>query len=480
MPTEILFSSEAPAPSTGPLLWLGRRARLLDSATQALLPKELLPLWPAMVESLSPKDGGDATATWLPQAGGAPRRVVVAALPDGASRHNSPGRADAVADLVGKHSGGGDLTVVLLLDSAAHGFAAGCAAARVFPSYSRKGDKDGGRLRRVTVHLLAPDGPAADLERLGHAAAGIRLAGRLVDTPAAEMTTDAFVAEAERVAGEVGAEIEVLRGEALLSRGFGGLYHVGRAARSAPALVHLRCGPEADPVALVGKGIVFDTGGLALKGKTDMPGMKADMGGAAAVLGAFSAAARGAPRRRLHALLCLAENAIGPDALRPDDVITLYSGKTVEINNPDAEGRLVVSDGVAYAARTLGPSLIVDLATLTGAQLMATGKRHAAVVCNDEEWERRAVEAGRRSGDLVHPLPYCPELFRGEFKSKVADLKNSVKDRSNAQSSCAAQFIAESLGDYGGPWLHVDMAGPVVRDERGTGYGVALLLALLG
>jgi probable aminopeptidase NPEPL1 len=118
------------------------------------------------------------------------------------------------------------------------------------------------------------------------------------------------------------------------------------------------------------------------------------------------------------------------------------------------------------------------MATLTGAQLMATGKRHAGIVCNDDALEQACIAAGKRSGDLVHPLPYAPELFRREFKSDVADLKNSVKDRMNAQSSCAAQFVAEHFVAYDGPWLHVDMAGPGDNGDRGTGYGVALLTTL--
>ncbi|MCA9515361.1 MAG: leucyl aminopeptidase family protein, partial [Myxococcales bacterium] len=227
-------------------------------------------------------------------------------------------------------------------------------------------------------------------------------------------------------------------------------------------------------------GIVYDTGGLSLKGKADMPGMKGDMGGAAAVLEAFRAAALLGSKARLDALLCLAENAVGPRSVRPDDVLTMYSGRRVEVNNTDAEGRLVLADGVAYAVKHLAPEVIVDLATLTGAQLIATGRKHAAIVCNDDDLEARAVAAGKASGDLVHPLPYVPEFFREEFKSRVADLKNSVKDRMNAQSSCAAQFIAEHLGDYAGKWLHVDIAGPSTAKERGTGFGVALLLDLIG
>ncbi len=157
-----------------------------------------------------------------------------------------------------------------------------------------------------------------------------------------------------------------------------------------------------------------------------MPGMKRDCGGAAGILGAFLAAVRQGFSQNLHAVFCLAENAVGPLATRPDDIHTLYSGKTVEINNTDAEGRLVVSDGVVFAKRDLKADIIVDMCTLTGAQGIATGKYHAAILCNNEDWEAQCVDAGRASGDLVFPLVYCPELHFSEFASAVADMKNSV------------------------------------------------------
>ncbi|TNF30735.1 MAG: leucyl aminopeptidase family protein, partial [Deltaproteobacteria bacterium] len=374
------------------------------------------------------------------------------------------------------------LTAVLIaLDDASHAFAAGCAAARAVPAWSDRSKAQAGAPRTMEIGFLAPDGPVEDVKRIQEAADAIRMVGELVDMPASQLHTTAFVERAEAVAAEVGASCTVITGDALTERGFGGLAGVGRAASHPPALVHLRWAPEdaaGDRVAWVGKGIVYDTGGLSLKGKNDMPGMKGDMAGAAAVLGAFRAAARLGWKRPLDAVLCLAENSVGPDAIRPDDILHMYSGKTVEVNNTDAEGRLVLADGVAYAVAELEPQVIVDMATLTGAQLLATGRRHAAIVCNDEALEQRAIVAGRASGDLVHALPYAPEIFRDEFKSRVADLKNSVKDRMNAQSSCAGQFIAEHLGSYDKPWLHVDIAGPAEARERGTGYGVALLLEL--
>ena len=159
----------------------------------------------------------------------------------------------------------------------------------------------------------------------------------------------------------------------------------------------------------------------------------------------------------------------------------MYSGKTVEINNCDAEGRLVLGDGVAHATKHIeNLDLVVDMATLTGAQLIATGKKHAGILCNTPEVEERAIKAGMHSGDLCYPLLYAPELLMDEFKSDVADMKNSVKDRSNAQTSCAGHFIEAHLAEtYSGEWLHVDMAGPGTNGQRGTGFGVGLVLSLL-
>ena len=258
--------------------------------------------------------------------------------------------------------------------------------------------------------------------------------------------------------------------------------------------------PAARSVALVGKGITFDTGGLQIKGKSGMPGMKTDLGGAAATLGAFRAAVALDPdgARRgggdLHCVLCVAENAVGPAAFRPDDVLLCKSGRSVEINNTDAEGRLVLADGVAFASgETIGADDVVDVATLTGAQMVATGRHFAGIVSDCEALETACVRAGRVSGDLTHALPYAPEFFSKEFGSAVADMRNSVKDRSNAQASCAGQFVANHLapgfsaasgGEDGANakrWLHVDIAGPATTkgSGRGTGFGVALLVELL-
>jgi probable aminopeptidase NPEPL1 len=180
-------------------------------------------------------------------------------------------------------------------------------------------------------------------------------------------------------------------------------------------------------------------------------------------------------RQRLSLLLCMAENAVGPAAYKPDDILRMHSGKTVEVNNTDAEGRLVLADGVSYAARVLGCQVIINAATLTGAQLVSTGLLHAAIVCNDEALEQLVIGAGKHSGDLVHPLPFAPEFYKQEFESSVADMCNSVKNRSNAQSACAAQFVYWHIDDQPVQWCHIDLAGPSFPKNRGTGFGVALI-----
>ena len=159
-------------------------------------------------------------------------------------------------------------------------------------------------------------------------------------------------------------------------------------------------------------------------------------------------------------------------------MIVVFESAPATLPLPAPDARRVLADGVSYAAKHLNPAAIVDIATLTGAQGVATGRRFGALYSSSEEGEGVFVAAGRSTGDLCHPLPYCPEVFQAEFASAVADMKNSVKDRANAQSSCAGQFIGSHLGSFvedGGKWVHMDMAYPSFSGERGTGYGVGLL-----
>ncbi|XP_027802232.1 probable aminopeptidase NPEPL1 isoform X2 [Marmota flaviventris] len=415
-------------PQSRPLLLLGQLHHLhrvpWSHVRGKLQPRVTEELWQAALATLNPNPT-DSCPLYL-------NCATVAALPSRVSRHNSPSAAHFITRL---------------------------------------------------VRTCLPPGTHRCILCLTNATEGVRLAARIVDTPCNEMNTDAFLEEINRVGKELGITPTIIRDEELKTRGFGGIYGVGKAALHPPALAVLSHSPDGatQTIAWVGKGIVYDTGGLSIKGKTTMPGMKRDCGGAAAVLGAFRAAVKQGFKDNLHAVFCLAENSVGPNATRPDDIHLLYSGKTVEINNTDAEGRLVLADGVSYACKDLGADIILDMATLTGAQGIATGKYHAAVLTNSAEWEAACVKAGRKCGDLVHPLVYCPELHFSEFTSAVADMKNSVADRDNSPSSCAGLFIASHIGfDWPGVWVHLDIAAPVHAGERATGFGVALLLALFG
>jgi leucyl aminopeptidase len=299
----------------------------------------------------------------------------------------------------------------------------------------------------------------------------------MVNTPPNDFNPSIAARRATRIARQgKNIRVKIFKAAQIKAMGMGGLSAVGQGSRNPPHLVHLHYRPARSrkTVALVGKGVTYDTGGLSMKRPLSMFGMKADMGGAAATLGAFIVLAKCGCPFDLSLVLCIAENAVGPKACKPDDVLRMHSGLSVEINNTDAEGRLLLADGVSWAARKLGARIVIDAATLTGAQSIATGKLHAAVIASDAELESLLVQAGRESGDLVHPLPFVPEFFRGEFNSPIADMRNSVSNRSNAQSSCAAQFIFEHLPG-GVRWAHVDLAGPATLGDRGTGFGVALL-----
>ncbi|RME23164.1 MAG: leucyl aminopeptidase family protein [Deltaproteobacteria bacterium] len=472
--TDIQFTADLqPFANLPQVLVIGRKQRLADPRLRDAVGIDES-TWNAMLDDCDPGDEGSSVET---RAG--TRRVILGALPDACSRHNSPSRAWAIPSLVETVANQKDAGVILALESGEMALASALAVARGLPLFDQhSGERN---TRTVTLAALGPDGPPEEL-RAPAALDAVRLACRLFDTPTAELHTDAFVEEARAVAEEVGAAITVIRGEELRDGGFGGLWNVGKAAEHPPALVALVHEPEgaSRTVAWVGKGMVYDTGGLSLKVGGHMATMKGDMGGAAAVLGAFKAAVQSGFPHKLVAVLCLAENAIGPKSYRPDDIITCYSGKTVEVNNTDAEGRLVLADGVAWACAEHKPEVLVDVATLTGAALIATGKTHAGIYSNDEELERMAIECGQRVGEPVHPFVYAPELFRKEFKSKVADMKNSVKDRMNAQSSCAGQFVGNHLPEDDPPrWLHVDIAGPAwTGNDRGSGFGVGLLLEL--
>lgn len=460
-----------------------------------------------IIEKLSPSSDNGAAANMAVMSGDSIRNCTFGLLPTACSRMNSPARPHAIATLVGSNKAN---TVVLIPSSNDHVFAQVSAVSRQFHTFALTKSKKSAHTKieapadetDIDIVVVFPTNDSGNdslLKQLSVICDDIRLCAHLVEMPPNLLNCKTYVEEARKVHARIvsslssskipaTATIEVIQGRELEERGFGGLWGVGKASDNLPALVilsYLPTNPTSEKsICMVGKGIVYDTGGLSIKVPPNMAGMKCDMGGSAGVLGGFDALARSDTCTvPVHALLCIAENAVSNEATRPDDIHIMYSGKTVEVNNTDAEGRLVLSDGVAYAAKHLNPSHIMNMATLTGAQLISTGKRFGAIYCNDDGFESVAVSAGKFSGDLVHPLPYCPEFFRAEFKSTVADMKNSVADRGNAQSACAGQFIGNHIEDYlksGGKWLHIDMAGPVwIQAGRASGYGVALLYSIV-
>lgn len=415
-------------------------------------------------------------------------RYLIGIVPTVASRHNCAARPDVITSLV--QSVLEDPTTTNGVDIVVGSTELLCVATAIARGTNKKfsaksGNAEKGYLSKSTpIRVFFATSVTKQRDALAAVADSVQLCQAIVDAPTNLLDTTTFAEIAELYAAKYGYKVEIIRGEELREKGYGGIYGVGKAAEFPPALVILSYAPEGGllpekKLAFVGKGIVYDTGGLGIKTpKNLMCGMKHDMGGAAAVFTAFLAAVRMKVDAQVSCLLCLADNAIGPRSQRNDDIVRFKSGLTAEINNTDAEGRLVLSDGVYHASALLpyAPDVIVDMATLTGAQGVATGKYHAAIFSNSGEYEVRMMEAGRKCGDLVFPVVYCPEFHNKEFASKVADYKNSVANISNAQVSCAGQFIGNNLAsDYKGAWVHVDLAYPATRDEA-TGFGVALAL----
>ncbi|MBW2704561.1 MAG: leucyl aminopeptidase [Deltaproteobacteria bacterium] len=290
--------------------------------------------------------------------------------------------------------------------------------------------------------------------------------------------------EAREMAGREGLRMTVLGDKAIKNRGMGLLASVAAGTRQGAKLLHLRHlpeGPVRGRVALVGKGVTFDSGGLSLKPPSSQPDMKSDMAGAATVLGIMRAVAQENLPWEVHGIVPTCENMPGPGATRPGDVFQSMSGKTVEVRNTDAEGRLILADALTYA-KELKPDLIVDFATLTGACVVALGSLTAGVFGNKPEWNERAKAAADKAGELVWPMPLEPGL-KSELRSNVADLRNTGSRWGGAIS--AALFLEEFVDKT--PWLHFDIAGPGFLDKThgfhpkgGTGFGVLSLLSLLG
>jgi leucyl aminopeptidase len=289
-----------------------------------------------------------------------------------------------------------------------------------------------------------------------------------VNTPPADLPPAVFADRAVAAAKAAGVTVEVLDEKALKKAGYGGILGVGQGSSRPPRLVRLSYkggGRSAPHLALVGKGITFDSGGLSLKPAAAMEWMKSDMGGAAAVIGTITAIARLGLGVQVTAYAPMAENMPSGTAQRPSDVLTIYGGTTVEVLNTDAEGRLVLADGIVRASEDK-PDLIVDVATLTGAQLVALGARTSAAMGNNDPVRDAIVSAAGDAGEQMWPMPLPVEL-RASMESNVADIAN-MGDKYGGML-VAGMFLKEFV-PKGTPWVHLDIAGPAYNDAAPHGY----------
>lgn len=305
----------------------------------------------------------------------------------------------------------------------------------------------------------------------------------LINTPPSHLTPDSFCQRFKKLAAGSKLKVEILNEKQLRKLGYGGIIGVGQGSANPPRLLHISYQPAQKKVkryAFVGKGITFDTGGLALKPAQGMEAMKSDMSGAAAVCAAALAIAELQLPIAIDAWAPLAENMVSDTATRPSDIITIYGGKTVEVLNPDAEGRLVLADGMMKAAevgaRAGGLDGLVDVATLTGAQVVALGTRTSAVMTNNDDFSRQFISVATETGEQFWPMP-LPEELRASLDSPVADIAN-IGDRMGGMLVAGLflkEFVAPEL-----PWLHLDIAGPAYNEGKAHGYtpvggtGVAL------
>jgi leucyl aminopeptidase len=345
-------------------------------------------------------------------------------------------------------------------------------------------------LERMTIIIQSPEFKTQNsklkraIERGRIISEAVNWTRRLADEPGGTLPPREFARRAAEMAEEFGLQVETLDADEIRKRGMGGLCGVGKGSNEPPALIVLRYEPEGANAkdelwAFVGKGITFDTGGISIKHGLEMYEMKTDMAGGAAALGALRAIAQLKPARRVVAIVPSAENMPSGKAIKPGDVIKTLAGYTIEVVDTDAEGRLVLSDGIAYA-KQLGASRIVDLATLTGSIIIALGSHRAGLFSNNDEWARRVEKASERAGEPVWRMPVSDD-YKKPIESAIADFKNYG---GRPDATAAALLLSKFAGET--PWAHLDIAGTSWLDSSqpyapkgSTGAGVRTLIELV-
>jgi leucyl aminopeptidase len=339
-------------------------------------------------------------------------------------------------------------------------------------------------LERFTIIVAEnASGLAGEIERGRIVAEAVNWTRRLADEPGGSLPPREFARRAAEMAEEFGLHVESLKSDEIRERGMGGLQGVGQGSNEEPALIVLRYEPEGAGTndelwAFVGKGITFDTGGISLKHGLDMYEMKADMAGGAAALGALRAIAQLKPQRRIAAIVPSAENMPSGRAIKPGDIVKTLAGYTIEVVDTDAEGRLVLVDGIAYA-RQLGAQRIVDLATLTGSIIVALGDQRTGLFSNNDAWAREVETAATRAGEPVWRMPVSDD-YKKRIESAIADFKNyGGRPDAVAAALLLSKFAADTA------WVHLDIAGTSWYDEAqphapkgSTGTGVRTLVEL--
>ncbi|WP_316013095.1 leucyl aminopeptidase [Roseobacter sp. HKCCA0434] len=353
--------------------------------------------------------------------------------------------------------------------------------AYTFDAHKKKDDE--APAGKATFMVAKPEALAAETADMAAVVEGVFFTRDLINEPSNVLGTEDFAARLAAM-GELGLEVEILEEDELEKLGMRTLLAVGMASDMPSKVVVMRWngGGDEAPLALVGKGVTFDTGGISLKPAGGMEDMTMDMGGAGTVAGVMRAIALRGAKANVVGLVGLVENMPGGNAQRPGDVVKSMKGDTVEVINTDAEGRLVLADVLWYAQDRFAPSAIIDLATLTGAIIIALGHEHAGVFSNDDDFASRLLKAARDEGEGAWQLPMGP-AYDKKLKSRVADMKN-VGGRDGG-SITAAQFLQRFVKD-GTPWIHLDIAGTASTKSAtdfapagATGWGVRTLDRLI-
>jgi leucyl aminopeptidase len=371
-----------------------------------------------------------------------------------------------------------DVAVADAAQAVAEGFVLGA-----YQYLEYKGDATPSKLKKVTV--LAPGGAAVRdaVERGAAVGEAVSWARDMVNTPSKEKAPADMAAAARRLLRGKGVTVQVLDVKELQAQRMGGVLGVGQGSEQTPRFLKMTYAPagtaKGKPLAFVGKGVVFDSGGLSLKTAGGMETMKTDMSGGAAVIAAMSTLAALGVKTRVTGYVPLVENMPSGTAIRPGDVLRIRNGKTVEVLNTDAEGRLILADALSLASEEK-PAAVIDLATLTGACMVALGDKIAGLMGNDDEWVTEVKAAADRAGEPVWHLP-LPSEYRKQLESEVADMKNIGGSYGGALT--AGLFLQEFVD--GAPWVHLDIAGPARANaddgyltKGGTGFGVRTLVEL--